>query len=57
MLRLCYLNVITVQILDFKTHGAKKIIAKHKGIGMAKRDTRPKEQNYMRREDLITILK
>lgn len=22
---------MTVQILDFKTHGAKKIIAKHKG--------------------------
>lgn len=48
---------MTVQILAFKTHGVKKIIAKHKRIGMMKRDTRPKEQNYMRRGDLSTILK
>lgn len=48
---------MAVQILDFKTHGVKKIIAKHKRIGMMKRDTRPKEQNYMRRGDLSTILK
>lgn len=46
---------MTVQILDFKTHIAKKIIAKHKG--MVKTNKMSKEQNYMRRGHLCTIVK